>query len=130
ARISLLVWITAYLGILPSFLVQLRWLPDLEASSRNQRASAALMLAIFVPKCGDIGAYFTGRFLGRHPMAPVLSPKKTWDGAAGGLAAAMLAAIAIEKLSGVPLLEGGIAIVALFGLTLSLAVMLGYLAAF
>jgi len=52
--------------------------------------SVALALAIFVPKGCDVGAYFTGRFLGRHRMAPVLSPKKTWEGAAGGLAAAVL----------------------------------------
>ena len=33
----------------------------------------------------DTAAYFTGVFLGRHKMAPVLSPKKTWEGAAGGI---------------------------------------------
>src|SRR5207237_1872679 len=125
ARISLLVWITAYLGILPSFLVQLRWLPDLEASSRNQRASAALMLAIFVPKGCDIGAYFTGRFLGRHPMAPVLSPKKTWEGAAGGMAASVLVAVAINRIW--PVLPGLAAEVG-FGLTVGLAGLLGDLA--
>ena len=52
------------------------------------RGSAALALAIFVPKSCDIGAYFTGRLFGKHPMAPVLSPKKTWEGAAGGLVTA------------------------------------------
>jgi phosphatidate cytidylyltransferase len=57
-----------------------------------------LALAIFVPKCTDIGAYFTGRFLGRHPLAPVLSPKKTWEGAAGGFLAAVLATILIDRL--------------------------------
>src|SRR5437870_3827694 len=57
AWLSLVVWIAAYLGLLPSFLVQLRWLPGLEEGSKEQRATAALMLAIFVPKCGDIGAY-------------------------------------------------------------------------
>lgn len=35
----------------------------------------------------DSGAYYTGRAFGRHKMAPVLSPKKTWEGALGGLAA-------------------------------------------
>lgn len=33
----------------------------------------------------DTCAYFTGVFLGRHKMTPVLSPKKTWEGAAGGV---------------------------------------------
>jgi phosphatidate cytidylyltransferase len=119
-RLSLTVWLTAYLGLLPSFLAQLRWL-----EGGTQRATAALALTIFVPKCGDIGAYFTGRFLGRHPMAPILSPKKTWEGAAGGLVAAVLAAIAIGRLGGVfqdSLLAAGL------GLALGVAGMLGDLA--
>src|SRR5207245_6780864 len=107
-RIGLTIGMTAYLGLFGSFLAQLRWLPDLDGDSTSgKRATVALAAAIFVPKCCDIGAYFTGRFLGRHPMAPALSPKKTWEGAAGGLAAALVAAIHSESLSGVPLLAGG-----------------------
>ncbi len=41
----------------------------------------------------DIGAYATGVAFGRHPMAPVISPKKTWEGFAGSVAAALLAGI-------------------------------------
>jgi phosphatidate cytidylyltransferase len=63
------------------------------------------MLAIFVPKCGDIGAYFTGRALGRHRMAPTLSPKKTWEGVAGGVTASVLAAVGIDRLG--PVVRGG-----------------------
>src|SRR5262249_1474537 len=42
ARISLAVWMAAYVGLLPSFLVQLRWLPSLQTSAEDQRATAAL----------------------------------------------------------------------------------------
>src|SRR5207248_385801 len=87
-RIALTVWIAAYLGLLPSFLAQLRWPAGTGFSPAGRevaRGTTALALAVFVPKCCDIGAYFTGRFLGRHKMSPVLSPKKTWEGAAGGL---------------------------------------------
>ena len=41
----------------------------------------------------DIGAYATGLTLGKHPMAPTISPKKTWEGFAGSVATAMLAGI-------------------------------------
>jgi phosphatidate cytidylyltransferase len=126
ARISLAVWIAAYLGLLPCFLVQLRWLPSPQASAKDERATAALMLAIFVPKCGDIGAYFTGRLLGRHPMAPTLSPKKTWEGAVGGVAAAVLAAVGIEHFN--PAVRGGWAFAAGLGVALGVVGILGDLA--
>lgn len=40
----------------------------------------------------DSMAYYTGRLLGRHLMAPRVSPKKTWEGALGGLVGALVAA--------------------------------------
>jgi phosphatidate cytidylyltransferase len=121
-RMALAVWLVAYLGLLPSFLAQLRWLPGEEAAG-----TIALALAIFVPKSCDIGAYFTGRFLGRHPMTPVLSPKKTWEGAAGGLAAAVIVTVTINRLGPVRLLPPWCA-EAGFGLTVGAAGMLGDLA--
>ncbi|HEV2707091.1 MAG TPA: phosphatidate cytidylyltransferase [Pyrinomonadaceae bacterium] len=38
----------------------------------------------------DTGAYYTGRALGRHKLAPGISPGKTWEGALGGLVASLL----------------------------------------
>jgi phosphatidate cytidylyltransferase len=40
----------------------------------------------------DTGAYYTGRALGRHKLAPTVSPGKPWEGAAGGMLASLLAA--------------------------------------
>jgi len=40
----------------------------------------------------DTGAYYTGRALGRHKLSPTISPGKTWEGAAGGMAASLLMA--------------------------------------
>jgi len=125
-RISLTTWTVAYLGLLPSFLVQLRWLSDSDRATSSRRATAALALAIFVPKCCDIGAYFTGRFLGKHKMASLLSPKKTWEGLAGGLTAAVVVAIVIDHFGSV--VHGGIAAAAGLGLALGIAGVLGDLA--
>ena len=41
----------------------------------------------------DTCAYFAGRALGKHKMAPVLSPKKTWEGFVGGIIGAMVLAL-------------------------------------
>jgi phosphatidate cytidylyltransferase len=83
---SIFTWI--YLGLLSSFLAQVRWLPS--GSGSSSRSALALALTIFVPKCCDVGAYLTGRAIGCHRMTPRLSPKKTWEGAAGGLVLANL----------------------------------------
>ena len=48
-----------------------------------------LALAIAVTFANDTGAYFVGRALGRHKLAPALSPGKTIEGAVGGLVAAL-----------------------------------------
>jgi phosphatidate cytidylyltransferase len=117
-------WVIAYLGLLPSFFAQIRWL----FPWGSPLGSGALALAIFVPKGCDIGAYFTGRAFGRHPMTPVLSPKKTWEGAAGGLVFAVLVAIGIDRLGSAPVLHGNWLLEIGFGLTVGLAGMLGDLA--
>jgi phosphatidate cytidylyltransferase len=46
---------------------------------------------IIVTICSDIGGYFAGITVGRHPMAPVISPKKTWEGFAGSAVACLVA---------------------------------------
>lgn len=51
-----------------------------------------LMYALLVNWCGDIGAYYTGRSIGKHKLAPQVSPKKTWEGAAGSIVASILLA--------------------------------------
>lgn len=44
---------------------------------------AAFVFAMAAGKGSDIGAFFVGSRLGRHPLAPVISPRKTWEGLAG-----------------------------------------------
>ena len=124
-RMATTWWVLGYLGLLPCFLAQIRWL-----SSDHQDNSARLALAVFVPKCCDIGAYCTGRLIGKHRMTPVLSPKKTWEGAIGGLTMAALVAIGIDRLdlATTPVLAHDLRWEIGFGLTVGLAGMLGDLA--
>ena len=48
-----------------------------------------LMAIVFL---GDTAAYYVGSAVGRHKMAPVISPKKSWEGAAAGFVTAVVAA--------------------------------------
>lgn len=45
-----------------------------------------IIVFILVTIASDIGGYFAGVLFGRHPMAPVISPKKSWEGFAGSIA--------------------------------------------
>jgi len=74
----------AYVGLLMTFVVQLRLVDG------GRVGVAALLSLVIVVKMCDTGAYTVGRLIGRHKMAPVLSPKKTVEGAIGGLAFACL----------------------------------------
>ena len=58
---------------------------------RPSPQSAGQLLAIMVLVwLADSAAYFVGRAIGKHKLAPVLSPKKSWEGAAGGVIAACI----------------------------------------
>ena len=57
---------------------------------------AWIFLVLVIAWAGDTGAYFSGRFLGKHKLYPRVSPKKTWEGVAGGVAAATLGAFVVR----------------------------------
>ncbi|MBM3981458.1 MAG: hypothetical protein FJ304_14460 [Planctomycetes bacterium] len=120
-RLALTVFAVAYLGVLAGFFAQVRWLtPDPVTSA------VMLALVVFVPKCNDIGAFFTGTFLGKHKMTPVLSPKKTWEGFAGGTLTG--AAVAVGLSFAAPVFRHGAPEAFAFGLVVGLAGVLGDLA--
>lgn len=52
---------------------------------------SALITMVVVTKVADAGAYFAGKLAGRHKLVPRLSPGKTWEGAVGGIVAAVAA---------------------------------------
>jgi phosphatidate cytidylyltransferase len=49
-----------------------------------------LLFALAINWVGDIAAYYVGKGIGRHHLAPRVSPAKTWEGSAGSIAASML----------------------------------------
>lgn len=75
ANVSATVSAVGYVGVLLSFVVLLRLAYGV----------AALASLVIVVKMGDTGAYTVGRLVGRHKMAPRLSPAKTLEGAAGAV---------------------------------------------
>ena len=67
---------------------------------RDQPGVAGIVFVLAVIWSGDTGAYFGGSYLGKHKLAPSLSPKKTWEGALFGLLSSMVAAILVNAIFG------------------------------
>jgi phosphatidate cytidylyltransferase len=79
------VFALGYLPLPASFVALMLAAPD---------GARRVLIFVLLPVCADIGGYFAGISVGRHLMAPGISPKKTWEGL-GGSALACLAAGAI-----------------------------------
>lgn len=74
------------------------WLPLHMIALRLLDNGAWMLMSVFIMVwiC-DSGAYFSGRAFGRHKMAPHLSPKKTIEGAVGGVLLTIVSAVVIEQ---------------------------------
>jgi phosphatidate cytidylyltransferase len=92
--INLCLWMmlgSIYIGWLLSLIVLLRIAPATITAPELGRN--LVYLTLFTTFGNDTLAYFSGRFLGRHQMAPRVSPKKTWEGAMGGVAGGIIVAL-------------------------------------
>jgi phosphatidate cytidylyltransferase len=77
-----------YVALLLQYLVRIA--TPLEGDTIPQEGRLVLCLwVVAVAKFCDVGALLTGLAIGRHAMAPGISPKKTWEGAAGGVIVGM-----------------------------------------
>jgi len=72
-----------YIAWLLSFFVRLKYLPG---------GSLWIAFLILVAKLGDAGAYFSGKWLGQHPLIERISPNKSVEGAVGGLLVSIVVA--------------------------------------
>ena len=70
------MFIVAYLPLMAGFLML-----TLAADNGPMRVVVFILLTI----CNDIGGYATGVLFGKHPIAPQISPKKSWEGFAGSV---------------------------------------------
>ena len=75
-----------YVGWMLSYWLNLRGLED---------GRSWVYLAILTTFASDTGAFFIGRAIGKHKLAPTISEAKTWEGAIGGLVCAILGAMVI-----------------------------------
>ncbi len=59
------------------------------------RGGVLMVVMILVVVAADVGAYFSGKSLGKHPLAPKVSPAKTWEGFWGGMASVLALALVL-----------------------------------
>jgi len=116
-----------YIPWLFSFLTKIIYLtPRLESGLTTGQYYVLYLVA--VTKFSDMGAYVFGSLFGRHPFAPHISPKKTWEGFAGALISSLLCsywmyALMPEKLSAFRFWD-----ITVLGLLLGFAAVIGDLA--
>lgn len=91
AALTANVFGVAYVGWLSAHVLLIHALPEV-----GRGLTLALFAAVIAT---DTAAYFVGKYMGRHPLAPVLSPKKTCEGAMAGLGAATVAVVGLSPLA-------------------------------
>ncbi|GMA85585.1 hypothetical protein GCM10025868_08350 [Angustibacter aerolatus] len=106
------VFAAAYLPLLAGFAVLLLAEPD---------GARRVLVFVAVCVCSDVGGYAAGVLTGRHPMAPSVSPKKSWEGFGGSVLACVVGGTLLVWL----LLDGPAWAGALLGLATVLTATLG-----
>ena len=118
ASVSVTFFGAFYMGFLIGYFAALK-------AEGTEAGKDLIFLAALTTWAGDTAAYYTGRAFGKHKLAPSISPKKTWEGAAGNLAGSLIAAFIasqtfIHKIQGLHGLH-----VMVLGLTLSVVGQVG-----
>lgn len=103
-----------YIGWLGAYFLFVRALPN---------GMMWTVFALVTAWATDTGAYFVGTRLGKHKFFPLISPKKTWEGAIGGMIAALLTMFVLGGLVSLPFVH-----CAMLGLLIGIAATFGDLA--
>jgi phosphatidate cytidylyltransferase len=86
ADVAASLMVAGYIGLMGGFVGLM-----LASSQGGARTIAFVVLTI----CSDIGGYVAGVLVGKHPIAPSLSPKKSWEGFAGSVLLQVVAGVAL-----------------------------------
>lgn len=84
------VFTTAYVPLLAAFACLML---------RPERGQWQVLTLILLVVCSDLGGFVAGVVWGRHPLAPRISPKKSWEGLGGSVALAVVAGVVITPLA-------------------------------
>lgn len=103
---------TLYVGLL------FTWMRELADGSAGGRQ---LIYVTLVSKASDIGGWLVGKPFGRHKLVPRISPGKSWEGLAGGVAASVLVGVLLAGPLAAPQAAWGVVPRAAFALLLALA---------
>ncbi|MCD4536038.1 phosphatidate cytidylyltransferase [Nocardioides sp. cx-169] len=115
------VFTLVYVPFLGSFVALLLAEGGLGGGGLDDDGVAGIVVFILVTICSDTGGYIAGVLFGKHPMAPVISPKKSWEGFAGSMAATVGAGILLV----VHLLDGDWWVGACLGVIVAVMATLG-----
>lgn len=79
-------------------LLKLRIAPDVWTTTHKNapNTNITLLMVMMMVWIADSAAYFVGRAIGQHKLAPVISPKKSWEGVAGGWLAVLLFTLFVQ----------------------------------
>jgi phosphatidate cytidylyltransferase len=91
----------AYVGLFGSYAALLLAGPD---------GVGAFLGVVIAVVANDVGALAVGSKLGRHPLAPALSPNKTWEGLAGGAVASVVVSVVVLGMIGLAPWDSGSAL--------------------
>lgn len=127
ADTAMTVFGALYVGFTLSHLVLLRELPDAGATGLLAQGQVLVLVTFASVWANDVFAYVIGMGVGRHKMAPRVSPHKSWEGFFGGAVCSVLVWVAAFSLASTKLGGTGLPLVwhAAIGVAVPLAALVG-----